>query len=397
MNNPLLVIGSGPAGLAAAIAFGKGAMVLERNAMCGKKLLLSGTGQCNFTNDLAIPEFLEQCEPFARFLKPALYHWDNQAFISLLAEQGCPAKVREDGKVFPASFKSMDVRDTLLRIAEAHGATFLYNCVVTAVEHGSDGFSVQTNQGVLQSKQLVIAGGGKSYPQTGSDGSAYLLAESLGHQIVPLHPALAAIDVASYGFYKSCAGISLPQLRIKADKQLFTGDMLFTHKGLSGPVIINNSHHLRDGQELHLCLAIDPDKKILALISASPDRKLIKVLKALNLPEALLIAVLSTCQISPDTRAAELRAADRKRLSAYLDSALFIISHVESFATAMLTAGGVERSEVNPKTMESRLIPGLYFAGEVLDYNLPTGGFNIQMAFSTGHLAGAKAKKELLQ
>ncbi len=397
MSNPFLIIGSGPAGLAAAIAYGKGATVLERNSICGKKLLLSGSGQCNFTNDMAVPDFLEQCEPYSRFLKPALYHFDSQALISLLAERGCPAKVREDGKVFPASFRSSDVRDTLLRIAEDQGATFLYNHVATELKRGKDGFEIQTNQGVLLCQQLLIAGGGKSYPQTGSDGTAYALAESCGHHIIPPHPALAAIDVQGYGFYKSCAGISLPNIRIKIGKQHYSGDLLFTHKGLSGPVIINNSHHLRDGMELRICFASEPDKKILALISSSPDRKLVNALKALNLPEALLSAILSTCEILPNIKAAELRAAERKRLSAYLDSAPFIISHVEGFATAMLTAGGVDRSEVNPKTMESRLVPGLYFAGEVLDYNLPTGGFNIQMAFSTGHLAGAKAKKELLQ
>ena len=387
-----LIIGAGPAGLAAAIACADRCLVLERNSMAGKKLLASGSGQCNFTHMLSPQGFLERCSSHARFLKPAIYGFGPQAFIDLLREYGCESTVREDRKVFPASLKAADVRDALLRAARAKGARIGYNCRVTDID-ATDGFRIETANGNQYSApKLVLAGGGASWPGTGSDGSCHGLARLLGHSVHPPRPALAAIDVQNYSAFRSCAGIALPDVTATFHgtygKLSASGSLLFTHTGLSGPLILDHAHLLAVGDSIKLCLISGADERLIGLCNANPAKSILGALKLAGIPEALLAAILKISGVEPTQRCADLGRLDRRKVAQALEALELKLQRVESLATAMLTAGGVDLGEVNAHNMMSRLRQGLYFAGEVLDYNLPSGGFNIQAAFSTGWLAG---------
>lgn len=390
-----LIIGAGPAGLAAAIGAGKGSLLLERNALAGKKLLLSGSGQCNFTNDLSKPAFLAACAEYAHFLKPALYRFDNAAFIGLLESAGCPTLTRPDGKVFPASLHSADVRNALLKTALDRGARIRYGIRIVAVEQQDDFILRAENGETFRSSRLILASGGASYPQTGSDGSAFALAKSLGHSVIPPAPALAAVDIAAWEPFRSCAGVSLRSvqaiLHTAGGKKRVQGDLLWTHTGLSGPLILDNSWRLRPGDVVELNLLPDAQDRLPGLITLHPRNSLFTALKRLGLPASLLQAILDFGEVYPAQTCAEVTKATRLKTISLLSSLKLSVAAVESLQTSMATCGGIPLAEVKAHSLTSKLCPGLYFAGEILDYNLPTGGFNIQMAVSTGFLAGSSA------
>ncbi len=395
-NAPIIIIGAGPAGLLAAIATGKNAMVLERNPYAGKKLLLSGSGQCNFTNAFDNDDFLFHLRNASHFLKPALYAFDKDAFIDLLAKQGCKSSKREDGKYFPESKHSASVRGALYRAALSSGAQFSFDTHVSSVaKQAEGGFLVKTDKETFSADKIILATGGKSYPQTGSDGLGYVIAKSLGHKIEPLTPALASVQLTSSSRFTDCAGISLknvaiafcsPQGRIK-DR----GDLLFTHTGLSGPVILNNSFMVKAGSSISLTFVDDGAQRMQKLVTQEPRKALQTALKSFSLPAALIARILGYLGIDGNQQLAQLTSKDRNLLGAYLQSAVFHVKSVESFDTAMATAGGINLSDIRIRTMESRICPNLYFAGEILNYHAPTGGFNIQLAASTGWLAGSSA------
>ncbi len=394
---PFAIIGAGPAGLAAAIAYGKGALILESNPEAGKKLLLSGSGQCNYTNNLSNEDFIRACRKAGPFLKRALYSADSGFFTELLDKAGCPGYVREDGKVFPASLKAEHVRDALLQTALRKGAEILYETKVSEVRKEKAGFTMQTGCGTMHSRRLLLACGGSSWPQTGSSGDGYAFAEELGHTLNPVRPALASIETDNYTPYVQCAGIALydqkAEFITKTGKHRDNGDLLFTHTGLSGPLILNNSHLLEKGDMVRLRLLPGAESIIQNALSQGNARHLLNALKAVPLPNALLEAILISSGLKPDSPSSSLSAKQRNLIITALQLLEFRISKVEGLQTAMSTAGGVLLKEVNSATLESRIVPGLYLAGEVLDYALPTGGFNIQTAFSTGWLAGISAHK----
>jgi predicted Rossmann fold flavoprotein len=392
---PFAIIGAGPAGMAAAIAYGKGAVILERNPEAGKKLLLSGSGQCNYTNNLSNEDFIRACRKAGPFLKRALYNADSGFFTELLDKAGCPGYVREDGKVFPASLKAEHVRDALLQTALRKGAEILYEAKVSGVRKEKAGFILQTGCGTMHSRKLLLACGGSSWPQTGSSGDSYAFAGAMGHTVSPVRPALAAIETDNYAPYVQCAGIALYDLKAefitKTGKHRDTGDLLFTHTGLSGPLILNNSHLLEKSDTVRLRLLPGAETVIHNAVNQGSARHLLNALKAVPLPNALLEAILIGNGLNPDSPFSSLSAKQRNLIISALQYLEFRISKVEGLQTSMSTAGGVLLKEVNSATLESRIVPGLYLAGEVLDYALPTGGFNIQTAFSTGWLAGKSA------
>lgn len=393
---PIIIIGAGPAGLLAAIAVGKQALVLERNPYPGKKLLLSGSGQCNFTNALDNDDFLFHLRSASHFLKPALYAFDKDAFIDLLAREGCGSAKREDGKYFPETKHSASVRDALYQAAVKSGAKFSFDTHVSSVsKQAGGGFAVKTDKTVISADKIILATGGKSYPQTGSDGLGYVIAKSLGHKIEPLTPALASVDLIPASRFTDCAGISLknvpiafcsPQGRIK-DR----GDLLFTHTGLSGPVILNNAFLIKAGSSIAISFVEGGAHKLQDLVLQEPKKSLQTALKAFALPTALIARILGYLAIDGSQQLAQLKSKDRNLLGAYLQNAVFHVKSVESFETAMATAGGIDLADIRIRTMESRICPKLYFAGEILNYHAPTGGFNIQLAASTGWLAGSSA------
>jgi len=386
------IVGAGPAGLLAAIAHGAGALLLERNPDAGRKLLVSGAGQCNFSNNLSREDFLRACGRAANFLKPAIYQFGNEDFISLLAEAGCPTLIREDGKAFPASLRAADLRDALVRQVLARGARLQTGVYIVDARRDGDFILTARDGRIIRCSRLILAGGGCSWPQTGSDGSVYDLARALGHSIVEPSPALASIDVEDYAHFRDCAGISLRDVnavfRSARGRHEARGDLLWTHTGLSGPLILDNSHHLDRGDSISLCLLPGAEEKLPRILRQHPRHTLLNALKFASLPESLIRALLQHQGIESGQVCAQLSRPTRKRLVALLTSLRLKVSRIESLKTCMSTAGGVPLAEVRAKSMESALCPGLFLAGELLDYSLPSGGFNIQAAASTGYLAG---------
>ena len=372
-------------------------IILESGALCGAKILLSGSGQCNFTHAGTNEEFLSRCREYKNYLKPAYYTFSNTHFIKLLSDAGCPSVTRDDAKVFPASMKASDVRDCLLNAALRLGVQVMYHAKVNRVEITADGGYIITtdNSFRVTASCLLIATGGGSYSKTGSDGQALALAKSLGHSITPFRAHLCGISLKNYAPYKHCAGISIPNAVIKfesKDAQFSDcGDLLFTHTGLSGPVILDNSYRISDGMSIRINLIPDSKQELSELLEQNRGAKLLNALIKPSVPRRLLGTILEQNGFDPNQTIASMNKKEFNRLQAVLSSCKFEVSTVGALETAMASAGGVLLSEVNSKSMESRICKGLFFAGEVLNYALPSGGFNIQIAASTGWLAGQKA------
>jgi predicted Rossmann fold flavoprotein len=387
-----IIVGAGPAGLTAAIASGMETLALERNAMAGRKLLLSGSGQCNLTNVLDAEGFLRACGKSAHFLKPAFYSFDNSTFMSFLEHAGCPLITREDGKVFPLSLNAADVRDALLRKAIEAGAEIICNTRIKSVSK-TDKFNLVTDRGMEYiSDKLILAGGGCSYPNTGSDGSVISLAKSLGHSVIKPRPSLAPVTIAGFAPYRSCSGISLKKCAAtfitETDKHKATGDLLWTHTGLSGPLILDNAYLLAPGDVIRLSLVPRAESRVPEVLLISPRQSLLQALRRFDLPENLLRSLLLAVECDPSTQCSSVSRQDRQSVVHQLSALELTVAAVGGFGIAMSTSGGIPLTEVKARSMESKLFPGLYFAGEMLDYDLPSGGFNIQMAVSTGWLAG---------
>jgi len=398
----MIIIGAGPAGLACGIMASLGkergnerrSIVLEKNSRPGVKLRLSGSGQCNLTHGGAIEHFLEhyggtkQC----RFVKPALFEFPNTEIVRFFEQRGVPLFERDDGKIFPRSLQSSDVLQAMLEELESNGGHLHTGIDILTVRRTDDGFCVETNQGAFAAKQLAIATGGMSYPKTGSTGDGYRWAEQFGHRIVPPRPALTPVIVERYPFAEA-AGISFEGAPIdvyRNDKKIRQGcgDVLLTHHGLSGPGILDLSRVIEPQDTLRLPICQSADK----LESLLSGRKLLRnALAPLGIPDRLLLLLLAELGISSETSAAEVGRNTRLRLKQALEGFAFIVKHLGGFDEAMATCGGVALEEVNRQTMESRLVPGLFFCGEVLDVDGDTGGYNIQFAISSGFLAGRHA------
>ena len=393
----IIVLGAGPAGLFTAInCKGKKVLVLEKNATPGKKLLISGTGRCNITHDCKLSDFYEHYGANYRFLKTALNGFTNSDLISFFNNNGLKTVVDKNGKVFPATQKAQDVLQVLVNSCNKNRIEVSYNQKVIKIEKADGLFIVHTDFGVFSSAFLMIATGGMSYPTTGSTGDGYHFAKQLGHSIQPPKPSLSPVFIKDYAM-ASISGVSVQGKLLylyRGDKKIaeHIGDVGFTHKGLSGPGILDFSRQILSGDELKLNLIdLKPDDFRSELISFSTSQGKIALqtyLKKFDLPRSLLLLVLQTISVEPEIRIADITKIQRNKLVAALCEFPFIVEKVGGFNMAMVTAGGVNLNEVNPKTMESRLVLGLYFAGEVLDIDGDTGGYNLQAAFSTGYLAG---------
>ncbi len=393
----VIIIGAGPAGLFAAMhCSGKKVIVLEKNERPGKKLLISGTGRCNITHQCKLSDFFEHYGENHRFLKPALHAFTNTDLVQFLNKHGLDTVVDKNGKVFPASQKAEDVLQLLLRECARRGVQISCRQQVLNVAKSSSGFEIATSGGVFSSRTLVIATGGMSYPATGSSGDGYHFAKQLGHSIVPPKPSLSPVFVRNYTM-ASIAGVSVQDKLVylyRGDKKLgeHRGDIGFTHKGLSGPGILDFSRNMLSGDQLRINFVDDKaDSFRNTLIAASEKEGKTAVqtyLKKFDLPRSLLLLILNSISVEPETRLAEITKIQRNLLVTAFCEYPFVVEKVGGFNMAMATAGGVNLGEVNPKTLESKLVPGLYFAGEVLDLDGDTGGYNLQAAFSTGYLVG---------
>ncbi len=398
-QSDVLIIGAGPAGLFTAIhCKSLRTIVLEKNPTPGKKLLISGTGRCNLTHDCKLSDFFTHYGGNHRFLKTALHNFTNTDLIRFFNDHGLETVVDKNGKVFPASQKAQDVLQVLLKACGKKNVEIACNQKVESVRKIENGFEVKTDSGLFQSTFLVITTGGMSYPATGSTGDGYHFAKQLGHSVIPPKPSLSPVFIRDYAM-ATISGVSVQNKTIylyRGNKKIaeHSGDIGFTHKGLSGPGILDFSRHILGGDILKvnfIDLKADEFRNEIIEVSAAGGKTAIQTyLKKFDLPRSLVMLILQSIHIEPDKRLADLTKENRNLLVTAFCEFPFTVEKVGGFNTAMVTAGGVSLDEVNPKTMESKLVPGLYFAGEVLDIDGDTGGYNLQAAFSTGFLV-AKA------
>ena len=401
-KHSLVVIGGGPAGLFCALrASGNGRriLILEKKAHPGRKLLLSGLGQCNITHDEDVGSFLSHYGDNGRFLKPALMNFQNLDLIAFFTGRGLPLITEPGGKVFPRSRKSSEILDILVKDFAAAQVEIRCEDPVLEVSARDEGFSIRTDRATYRAGQLVIATGGITYPATGSTGDGYVFARTLGHSVTEVSPALAAVTIEDYRF-SDLAGISFTDVIISlycAGQKVrrHTGDLLLTHSGLSGPGILDLSRFIRPGDTLRVSFlpSVDHQKvreTLLSRISASGKARVRTVLTGFDLPERFVNKLLTLAGIDPDMTGAHLSRKDRSALIELLTGCPFVVGRLGGVHEAMVTRGGVSLPEIDPKTMESRLVHGLFFVGEVLDIDGDTGGYNLQAAFSTAALAARR-------
>ena len=399
VSSTVAIIGGGPAGLFCALqAAGEGRSVVlfEKKPAPGRKLLAAGSGQCNITHDGEIAGFLTHYGDHGAFLRPALMNFTNRDLIAFFAARGLPMKAEPRGKVFPETRRSADVLAVLLAECAARGVDLRCDEAVRTVEREDDGFVIRTEKAVVRAEMLVIATGGASYPATGSTGDGYAFARALGQPVTEIAPALAPVYVAFYPF-ADLAGISFEDLALtvyRGGKRVRrqTGDLLLTHTGLSGPGILDLSRFIIPGDEIRVTFlsgmnAEEVRKRVADAVAAGGPRQVKTVLADLPLPERFVRRLLEIAGVPPTETAARLPKKARNALIASLAEFPFAVARLGGFGEAMATRGGVALEGINPKTMASRTVEGLYCIGEVLDIDGDTGGYNIQAAFSTAALA----------
>lgn len=413
MHPCLIVIGGGPAGLmAAGRAAGAGAQVvlLEKMARPGRKLRLAGGGRGNLTHTAPLEDFLSEFGPQGPFLRTALAGFFAPQLRAFLAEIGVPTVVEPSGQVYPAGNRAADVVEALVRWVERQGVALRTRARVEQllIEEGRL-VGVQAAGQRYPAAAVVLAAGGASYPATGSTGDGYRLAEAAGHTVVPTRPALVPLETAG-DLALRLQGLALRGVAVRLyaggkKRAARTGDVLLTHFGLSGPAVLSLSRAavdaLRAGQEVVLALDLFPDLDGRALDERlrreleAHGRQQASTLLAGLLPRRLAPSALAQAGVAPETRASQVSAAARRRLGAWLQDWRFEVTGHRPWSEAQVTAGGVDLREVDPRTMASRRVRGLYFAGEVLDLDAGTGGYNLQASFSTGWLAGQSARDQL--
>lgn len=403
------IIGAGAAGLLAGIAAaqqGAEVTIYEKMRQPGKKMLITGKGRCNITNACDIPEFIKNLPGNGRFLNSALHRFTNDDIVFLLESNGLPTKVERGGRVFPVSDKAKDVVDTLVRIFTAAGGRLLTDTkVIDIVLKNGVAQGVRTVSGVYAADSVILAAGGASYPGTGSDGGGVKLAAKAGHTIVPLKPSLVPLE-SDYPYVDDLQGLALRnvQATLLADgKKIGSefGEMLFTHFGVSGPIILSLSNlaagALAEGKEVDLAIDLKPalseeklDARICRDFAEYSRKQLVNGLKDL-LPQRLIPVVCDMAYLDEDKFVNQISREERQRLLQTLKHFVVPITSTRPIAEAIVTAGGVNVKEIDPKTMASKRVKSLYFAGEVMDVDGYTGGFNLQAAFSSGYAAGSAA------
>ncbi|OGO20988.1 MAG: FAD-dependent oxidoreductase [Chloroflexi bacterium RBG_16_48_8] len=421
-RHQVIVVGGGPAGLMAAgqaCASVADTLLLEKMEHPGRKLRITGKGRCNLTNVAPIGDFIQHFNPNGRFLYSAFSHFFSDDLITFLSELGVATVTERGGRVFPVSNDAQHIVDALTRWAEKQGVVIQVQTKVEQllIEQGRIvGVEVLHNPKIREGKQskdrslsqryfaerVILTTGGASYPGTGSTGDGYRLAKAVGHTIIPIRPALVPLETHGDTALR-LKGLSLRNanvtLIVDGEKRAEAfGEMLFTHFGLSGPVILTLSRRvvdaLRDHQEVTLSIDLKPalddaklDARLLHDIDLHGKQHYQTLLQGL-LPKKLIPVCIDLTGIPPDKQAHQITSQERSRLRIWLKDFRFQVTGHRPFTQAIITAGGIDTREVDPRTMASRIIDGLYFAGEVLDIDADTGGYNLQAAFSTGWLAG---------
>ncbi len=409
MERQILVVGGGAAGMMAACAAaeaGAAVTLLERNEKLGKKIYITGKGRCNVTNDCTLEEFLREVPHNPRFLYSALSAFTPQDMMAFLEANGCPVTVQRGRRVFPASEKASDVTRALARAMERGGVRVRLNARVSALlleENGAVCTGARLESGeTLRADAVILCTGGLSAPLTGSTGDGYRLAEASGHLVHPGIASLTAVETAE-SWTTELQGLSLKNVVLtltRGKKTLYQeqGELLFTHFGISGPLTLEMSCHLPESFEdcalaLNLKPALTPeqlDARLQRELAAAPRRHLSSVMPAL-LPARLAAMFPALCGLDGETVCAQVTRPQRQRLAEGLQRLPITIRRRRPIAEAVVTRGGVDVRAVSAATMASRTVAGLYFAGELLDVDAHTGGYNLQIAFATGRLAGRSA------
>ena len=403
----VVVIGAGPAGLFCAIhaaTAGCRVLLLEKNAKPGAKLLLAGSGQCNLTHDGEVREFITHYGDHGKFIKPALMSFTNKNLMEFFCERGLAMMTEENGKIFPQSRQSADVLEALLAECRNRGVTIRCSEPVTGISREGESFTITTAIAVYKAGTVVLTTGGASYPQCGTTGDGYRLAASLGQPVTETAPALTPLLIRPFPF-AALMGQSFEQMRFsvwREGKKVadHTGDVLFTHLGLSGPGILDASRGIRPGDTVRLSFAgamryEEFAADIAKRAAENPNWQVGTILAKYPIPERLNRKLLKLSGIPDDLKCAHFSAAQRSALVTNCTEFPLTVAALGDYKIAMVTRGGIALENVNPKTMESKIVPGLFFAGEVLDIDGDTGGYNLQAAFSTGYLAAQEIQKRM--
>ncbi len=400
------VIGGGAAGLicaGTAARYGKKVVILEKNPKCARKVMITGKGRCNLTNKSDLQQLISAVPKNGRFLYSAFSEFTPDDIIDLVEENGVPTKVERGRRVFPQSDKAVDIVDALVKYALDGGAKIINSPVIDLQSDGNKITRILLEVGAVVADDVVIATGGASYPTTGSTGDGYRFAEKLGHTITPLLPSLVPITVEQ-GYAAQMQGLSLKNVKVtavdndKKGKIIFEdfGEMLFTHFGLSGPIILSMSAHLKNMQKGRYEVFIDMkpalDEKTLDLrLQRDFEKNANKIFQnSLSelLPSKMIPVIVRLSGIPATAKVNQITKEQRQKLGSLIKKLPFTITGFRPISEAIVTSGGVSVKEIEPKTMKSKLIDNLYFAGEVIDVDAYTGGFNLQIAFSTGYVAG---------
>ena len=404
----VLVIGAGPAGMMAAGAAaeqGAETILLEKNQRVGRKLAITGKGRCNITNFCDNDTFIAHLTANPRFMYSAVNRFSCYDTVAFFEERGLATKVERGNRVFPESDKAMDVVDTLYDYVIGQGVQLIHQEVKGLLIDNGYVKGVRLNDGEILADAVIVTCGGMSYRATGSTGDGYTFAKAAGHTITPLLPSLVPL-VSSDTDISALQGLSLKNVCLsvtdnRTDKEVFSemGEMLFTHFGISGPLVLSASAHMRDMSPGRYSAYIDMkpaldhdtlDKRILRDLSEFANKDIINSLGKL-LPKKLIPVIVDRANIPPHTKCNTLTAEQRRSLLTQIKRFCVHIQAFRPINEAIVTHGGVDVRDIDPRTMESKLIKNLYFAGEVLDLDAYTGGFNLQIAYSTGRLAGESA------
>ena len=405
----IAIIGAGPAGLMAAISAaecGSQVLLFDHLSEPGKKLLVTGGGRCNLTHLASDDELMQAFGKYGRFMQPALAALNPEALCRKLESIGIPTCIENNCLVFPKSHSAKEVRQRLWGQCHTLGVKFHLNTQVKAILKTNNQCSgIETDHDPLSTHRIIMATGGKSYPELGADGSGYELAKELGHTITPLHPALVGL-LTEETWPGQLAGVSLQNVEIRLTtgrKKTVceAGDLLFTHRGISGPAILNISGAISEdlAKESPVGITInwffgkraqDWEREIKQWRQKEGTKTILRHLSR-HMPVSLAEQLCSLSNIAKDTITAQLREPASRTLIQYLTQTPLTITQTEGFSKAMITRGGISLKEINPHTMESKEVKGLFFAGEVVDLDGPCGGYNLQWAFSSGRLAGQSA------
>ena len=410
----VIVIGGGPAGMMAAITaaeYGNNVTIIEKNSDFGKKLLITGKGRCNITSSLYMSEFIKNTPGNGQFLYSAFQNYTNTDIIDFLKNQGLEVKEERGNRIFPVTDKSIDVLNCFKSKINELKIKKLFNTRVQKIlVQNGEVLGVRTEKEIIQTDKIILATGGKRYTLTGSTGDGYLIAKNIGHKVTEIRPSLVPLVIYEKNECKEMQGLSLRNVGIKIideskNKLIYEdfGEMIFTHFGISGPTILSGSAHLvrykeidnlMKEQKIKLQIDLKPalteeqlDERILRDFKEFKNKQFKHALDKL-LPQKMIPIVIEKTKINEEKRVNEITKEERRNLVKVLKKFELTIKDFRPVEEAIITSGGINIKEINPKTMESKLVKGLYFAGEIIDVDSYTGGFNLQIAYSTGYTAG---------